>query len=152
MEAIADPLDKQILNVLLVGNNPSIMSSVFEALKPMNGVRYNTEFVFDMSDLKKTIRRFKPSCIIIHDDIKSDDIQTLFKILKNYPETPVTLIKHSNEHGNIAADVTEFILEQELSPDKISKTLIRSINSRQKHFKIVSSFSKIRRARVSYHY
>lgn len=152
MEIIADPLDKQSLNVLLVGNNPSLMSPVFEALMPMNGVRYNIDFVFDFLDLKKSLRRFKPHCIIIHDDIRPEDVKYLFKLIKHNREIPVTLIKQTNDHGNMAADITEFILESELSPSTISKTLIRSLNSRNKHFIFSQSVANSRKISATYQY
>ena len=99
MEAMNQNLSSQTINVLLIGNNPIEMSSVYDELKKAKSNVFNTEFGFELKSLVRKIKTFKPSCILIDDNIERVKIkQILRKLTQNRltKNIPITVIKNSN--------------------------------------------------------
>ena len=118
------------MNILLVGNNPIDLSDVHDHLKGSRTVQYELEFAFGITDIQKKIRKFKPDCILIDDNIDKIDMSYLLKKLATNAVTakiPITIIQNSNKDDAPREGADEFILKNTITSDSIARTLLNSL-------------------------
>ena len=137
------PLSEQ-LNVLLIGNNPIELSSIYERLKELKDRTFIAEIAFDVNAVLKGKKRFRPSFILIDDNIGKKQINEIVRFLRLRKDTehiPITVIKNSN-YVDSAEGVQEFILKQNADGETIAKALMNSVKFKRTQEFLYQSYYK----------
>ncbi len=127
--ALKENIAQAPINVLLVGNNPTELSSVYHSLKNVKGRKYIAEIAFDLKNIFSKIVKTNPTCILIDDNLDNVHIKKLIRSLMNSHKTkniPITILKNSNFKGIILDGVQDYILKDNFSADAFYKSLINS--------------------------
>ena len=120
----------EYINVFLVGNNPIEMGPIYKYLSVLKKNRIIAEFCFDIKDSFNRILKMQPSCILLDDTLSKHYIKKLIQNLRNHRRTrdiPITLLKSNNHREVVANGIQDFLLKENLSADRLWKTILNSI-------------------------
>ncbi|MGK7391769.1 MAG: hypothetical protein ACNS60_15565 [Candidatus Cyclobacteriaceae bacterium M2_1C_046] len=128
MIALKNPSDPNEFNVLLIGNNPIELSTIYERLIKLKDKKFIAEFAFDLRSALKGKFNFRPSFIIIDDNIgraQFKNIVDAFHKNKYTADVPITVLKNKNG-GYSPEGVQEYILKDNADGESLSKALFNS--------------------------
>lgn len=115
-------------NVLLIGNNPIELSDIYNRLICLKDKKFIAEIAFDIKSALKSRLKFKPSFILIDDNIGKPALSKLINSLAHYKETedvPITILKNSNS-GDSVQEAQEYILKEHADGQSLAKALLNS--------------------------
>lgn len=130
----ADSFDKSPINVFLIGNNPSELGGIYESLKNFTKRKLITEFAFDIKNVLVRVIKFSPGFILVDDKLTSEQIKILIRKLSNNKKTkeiPIALLKSSNYSEVITYGISDYILKESLSAERIYTSILNSIKFRK---------------------
>ncbi len=130
-------LKKAVRSVLLIGNNPIEMTSLFDILNSNRKSNYLTEVCFDVRDSFILMNRIKPDVILLDDNLNIEDISHFMKVLRSNSKTKhikVILLKSSNWNLNIFDHMDDYVLKDTINSDLIDRLISR--NLKQKYFQL----------------
>lgn len=129
---------KEHVNVLIIGNNPIEITSIYNGLNEYRGKNYIADVCFNIKDsLGKMLKR-KPDCILLDDNLLLDQIKLLIsKIRENsrFSGIPIVLLKSSNFNFAFGNEVQDFLLKANLSTEILSSTIEKNISLLRKLWK-----------------
>ena len=132
-------------DVLLIGNNPIELSKVFDSIRQTKGKRIITEIAFDLQSGLQRLIKFRPSHIVIDDNIGKQPLSEAVKILSNHTKTknvPITVIKNSNYLEAVTFGVMNYILKDNLTGDSLFVALRNSLKFKKTQEYLVRSYRK----------
>ncbi|GEM_PF-2417263 len=122
-------------NVLIIGNNPIEITSIYNSLNEYRTKNYIADVCFSIQDSIARILKFKPDCILLDDNIVLDQIKSFIKKLKENSKLksiPIVLLKSSNFSFVSGNEVQDFLLKGNLSTDLLSHTIEKNIQQTKK--------------------
>lgn len=129
MEAVVkDKHEMNRFNVLLIGNNPIELSSIYERLMRLKDKKFIAETAFDLKSALKSRMKFKPSFILIDDNLGRTQLNQIVQALSSQKDTeniPITILKNSNS-GYSVQEAQEYILKNNADGESIAKALFNS--------------------------
>ena len=87
------------MNILLVGNNPRELTDIYSSISAFKSPSFKLEVAFDLRNIFRRIRKFKPATILIDDRLNHRKLNRLIKRIHRNAHThdiPVTILKSSN--------------------------------------------------------
>jgi hypothetical protein len=75
------------VNVLVLGNNPTELSAVFDILKKVKHWPVRAEYAFDLPGTLQALGRFKPNYILIDDNIGRQKLRLAVEQLMHHRKT-----------------------------------------------------------------
>lgn len=117
--------------VLIIGNNPIEMTSIYNVLIGIRSKNYIADVCFDVRDSFDLITRNKPEVILVDDNLIGDDIQKLVRVLRQNTKTKhikIILLKSSNWNYNVVDNVDGYILKDAIKGDLLDRMIEKSIN------------------------
>lgn len=145
MESIVVSKRKNIdQNVLLIGNNPIDLGTIYDRLKMVTNVNYVTEILFDVSNIIKKVLKYRPKYIIIDDNLSTEDMRSLLSTLKTHHRTmgiPITIVQNSNSDDMSREGAEEFILKGSITSESISRSLVNSLKFSQMQSYLKKAYS-----------
>lgn len=140
------PSDKgKTISVLLIGNNPMELGSLYDTLRYHSGVRFLTETAFNVKDSLMKVIKFKPHCIIIDDNIGKKAVARLVEEVNSDEATShisIALIKNSNYMAVASSGIQDFLLKTEASAERLHKLVTNSIYLKQTRSYLFASYKK----------
>jgi hypothetical protein len=133
------------IRVLLVGNNPIEMSKIYDVLKSSLRPVFETEASFDMNDTFKRFEKFKPTSLLIDEDLGKENIQKLIESLKSsnlYDQIGITLIKASYCKEILLNGIQEYVLKAELTKEKLANSILNSVRFKKAEISLKKSYGK----------
>ena len=130
----SDSFDKSPINIFSIGNNPSELGGIYESLKNFTKRKLITEFAFDIKNVLVRVIKFSPGFILVDDKLTSGQIKILIRKLSNNKKTkeiPIALLKSSNYSEVITYGISDYILKESLSADRIYASILNSIKFRK---------------------
>lgn len=121
---------KNPFNILLIGNNPRELSSVYNLLKKIKKREFITDIAFDLKNIFLRIARFRPNFILIDDALNKRQIKKLLNRLRRNKKTqdiPIAVLKSSNYNETLNEGVSDFILKENMSSDSLYHSILNSI-------------------------
>jgi len=115
------------IKVLIIGNNPAELSSIYENLRKFDGVKFITDIAFSLSDARDKATKNKPSYILVDDNLRTKDIRAFTKIMSFTQDTrdiPMTLLKSSNYGARLISGFQDFLMKENFSADKFYKSIL----------------------------
>lgn len=140
-----ETLGNNSVRVLLVGNNPIEMSKVYDDLKASFRPVFETEASFDIKDSLKKFKKFKPSSIVIDENLGKENIKLLIENLKNselFDKVGITLIKASYCKEILLQGVQEYILKADMTSEKLAKSILNSLKFKKTEATLRKSYGK----------
>ncbi|HNP19565.1 MAG TPA: hypothetical protein PKL31_14095 [Fulvivirga sp.] len=129
MPALTPDQSNESINVFLIGNNPIELGSIYNKLKDIKNRTFKTEISFNIKGILAKIRKFRPSCILIDDNLERLYIKKLLKSLASNNRTkniPITVIKNSNYKEGFS-HAQEYVLKDSLTSESLSISIHNSI-------------------------
>lgn len=138
-KSVKKVLSPDSINVLLVGNNPIEMSTLYEGLQNLKGKITNISTSFSDDDTLKKIASDSPNCIIIDDNLGLTSLKNLIEKINQLGKEAITitLLKTKNTQ-EVIYGVQEYLLKESITPERIYNSLKNAIKFRktQKYFKV----------------
>ncbi|MEQ8925140.1 MAG: hypothetical protein RLO81_04965 [Fulvivirga sp.] len=144
MEALSQNQPSSPINVFLIGNNPIELSSVYTQLKQIKSRVVNAEIGFELSGLLKKIKKFKPACILIDDNVERLQIKKILRKLTQNSDTrniPITVLKNSNYNEGYC-EAQDYLLKANLTSEKLSHSILNSIRFKKMHLYMLKKYRK----------
>ena len=116
--------------ILIIGNNPIEMTSIFNVLVGIRSKSYLADVCFDVKDSFEIISTSKPKVILIDDNLVSDDIQKMLRVLKQNAKTrhiKIIVLKSSNWNYNVIDNVDDYILKDTINPDLLDRIIDKNL-------------------------
>ena len=138
-------LGESSINVLLIGNNPIELNPVHDKPKNSKSIKFITEISFNISDALMKIFQFKPNCILVDDNLENKNIKKLtgkMKMDERIRHIPITLLKSSNYKRIISNGIMDFLLKDNLSADKLYRSILNVTNMRRTHLYLYKSYKR----------
>ena len=121
---------RETIPVLIVGNNPIEMTSVFNYLVSNGDKYYQADVCFDVKDSFHLISKQKPKVILVDDNISTGDTNKLVKVLRHNVKTKdikIIVLKSSNWNYNVVDNVDDYILKETLNSSIIDKLIRKNL-------------------------
>jgi len=134
-----------VLNVLVVGNNPIDLSHTFESLLKIREHKIMTEIAFDLASLLERLVYFRPNFIVIDDNIGRLELQlTVQALLKNRKtkDIPITILKNSNYEEALNTGVMNYVLKKALTGESLYTALKNSLKFKKTQLYLQQAYSK----------
>jgi|LNFM01.1.fsa_nt_gb CheY-like chemotaxis protein len=134
-----------VLNVLVVGNNPIDLSHTFESLLKIREHKIMTEIAFDLASLLERLVYFRPNFIVIDDNIGRLELQlTVQALLKNRKtkDIPITILKNSNYEEALNTGVMNYVLKKTLTGESLYTALKNSLKFKKTQLYLQQAYSK----------
>lgn len=126
-------ITKDKIPVLIIGNNPIEMTSIYNILIGIRSNNYLTDVCFNVKDSFDRITKTKPEVIFIDDNLILDDIKKMIRVLKQNTKTKqikIITLKSSDWGYKIIDDVADdYILKDTISTDKLDRIMQKNLNS-----------------------
>ena len=119
------------ISVLIIGNNPIEMTSIYNVLIGILSKNYLADVCFNVKDSFARIAKTKPDVILIDDNLNLDDLQKLVRILRQNAKmkhTKIIALKSSNWNYHIIDNVDDYILKDSISASILDKLIEKNIN------------------------
>jgi CheY-like chemotaxis protein len=137
------------LAVLLVGNNPIELSSMLTSISSLHGQLVKTETAFDARSIADRLLHFKPSIVLIDDNIGAYEMRHSVEALTHHKYTrniPITILKNSNyEETSSSLRILDYILKKSLTPESLYYALRNSIKMRRAQIFLSNAYKKRKR-------
>lgn len=117
--------------VLIIGNNPIEMTSIYNILIEIRSKNYLADVCFDVKDSFHRISKAKPEIIFVDDNLVLDDIQKLVRILNQNSKTKhikIIILKSSNWNYNVIDNVDDYILKDTINADNLDRFIEKNLN------------------------
>lgn len=132
-------------DVLLIGNNPIELSRVFDHIRQTRHEKIFTEIAFDLNSSLQRLVTFRPSHIVIDDNIGREGLIQAIKAFARHAKTknvPITIIKNSNYLEAITFGVMNYVLKQNLTGDSLFVALRNSLKFKKTQEFIRTAYRK----------
>ena len=137
------------VSILLVGNNPIEMSRMLDLVKKLPGKRVVTEIAFDLASVLQRLIRFRPSLILIDDNIGISQMGQTVRNLSSDPKTrdvPIAILKNSNYSTSLVInELADYVLKQNLTPESIYTIIKNAIRLKQARVYFTMAYKKRKR-------
>jgi CheY-like chemotaxis protein len=123
------PSKNQTVNVLLIGNNPAVLSQINNFLKSFKPITFIAKTSFSLKDSLMKVKE-KPNAILIDDNFENKNINEFIREISENEETreiPITLLKSSNYKEVTAPGIAEYLLKDTLSAEQLTRTILNAI-------------------------
>lgn len=131
------------LCIMLISNNPLEMSKLYDIVRQIKDRKINLVTAFSMSESIEKASLMRPDCIIVDDTFKKEQIESMVSQVTSRKRTnhaSFALLK-SNNYGIAAANgIQEFLLKDELSPEKLVRTILSAMRLRQTQAYLVRTY------------
>jgi CheY-like chemotaxis protein len=124
-------IQRDRIPVLIVGNNPIEMTSIYNILIGFRSKNYLTDVCFDIRDSFERIAKKKPEVIFIDDNLEFDDINKMVRVLNQNTKTKdikIIVLKSSNWNYHVIDNVDDYILKDTINANKLDKLIEKSLN------------------------
>lgn len=118
--------------VLIVGNNPIEMTSIYNILVGFRSKSYLTDVCFDLKDSFERISKARPEVLLVDDNLGSSDIQKMVMVLKSNMKTrdiKVILLKSSNRSFQVIDNVDDYILKDSINAKTLDRIIVKNLHS-----------------------
>jgi len=136
---------EDVLNVLVVGNNPIDLSHTFESLMKIREHKIMTEIAFDLTSILERLVYFRPNFIVIDDNIGRMELQlTVQALLKNRKtkDIPITVLKNSNYEEALNTGVMNYVLKKALTGESLYTALKNSVKFKKTQLYLQQAYAK----------
>ncbi len=123
---------REHLNVMIIGNNPIEITSIYNSLNEYRGKNYIADVCFSIKDSITRMLKKRPDCILLDDNILLDQLKSFVLKLKEssrLKNIPVVLLKSSNLNFAVGNDVQDFLLKGNLTTDILSNTIEKNVKA-----------------------
>lgn len=124
------------ISVLIIGNNPIEITSVYNSLSKISTKNYLVDVCFDVKDGISIIAKSKPEIILIDDNMPLDDIHKLVVVMRQNAKTKsikVIALKSTNWNFSVINDVDDYILKDSVRPRILDRIIEKNLNPLEKH-------------------
>jgi PleD family two-component response regulator len=125
-------IENDTIPVLIIGNNPIEMTSIYNILIGIRSRNYLADVCFNVKDSFDRISKSKPELIFIDDNLLLDDVKKMIRILKHNAKTKdikIITLKSSNWGYKIIDDVDDYILKDAINTHKLDRLIQKNLNS-----------------------
>lgn len=129
---------REHINVLIIGNNPIEITSIYNNLNNYRGRNYIADVCFSIKDSLNKMLKSKPDCILLDDNIVVDQIKMLINKIREssrFRNIPIVLLKSSNFNFAAGNEVQDYLLKGNLTTEILSNTIEKNINILRKLWK-----------------
>jgi AmiR/NasT family two-component response regulator len=133
------------LKVLVVGNNPIDLSHTFESLSKISGHKVITEIAFDLASIIDRLSHFRPTYILIDDNMGQPELKATVLALSVNRKTrhvPITVLKNSNYHEAMNTGVMNYILKETITGDSLYTALKNSLKFKKTQLYLQQAYKK----------
>ena len=126
--------DQPQVGVLVVGNNPANVDTLYSNIVSSRGSKLVADFAFDLKNIISRILKQRPASIIIDDTLSQKQIDWLiWKIRKNNKlrDIAITLVKSSNYDNPASNGVDELVLKEGMTRDRLYNAVMNSMKFRK---------------------
>lgn len=144
---VNDSSKSQQFNILLIGNNPIELSSVYDRLLQLKDKKFIAEIAFDLKTAIKSKLKVKPSFILIDDNIGHAQVKKMvetFALNKNTRDVPITVLKNNNT-GYSTEGVQEYILKNNSNGESLARALLNSLRFKRTQRMIYKTYYRGKR-------
>lgn len=125
------------------------MSTLLQKLAQIRERRIFAESAFDVKSIWSRLASFKPTYILIDDNIGHHELVDTVHALAHDRRTkniPITVLKNSNYRESIlSVDVIDYVLKQSLTPEALFHALKNSLKIKRAGQYLVDAYRKRRK-------
>jgi PleD family two-component response regulator len=117
---------KQIVKVLLVGNNPIELATIYDHLGNIRQKNYIVDVCFDLRDCHAKIAKSHPEIILLDDTLNLAEAIKLVQQIKSVGKTsriPVIMLKSTNWNYTTIQQVDDYLLKDALTKEALDAAI-----------------------------
>jgi len=124
------------LQVLLVGNNPLELASIYETLKKYTKRKVIIDCCFDFQHSIVKALKLNPSCILLDDAFSKKRLKNFINRINKNNKTshiPIALLKSNNYGGITSSGIQEYVLKEGASTERLYGSIMNAIQFKRTH-------------------
>lgn len=126
---------KDVVKVLILGNNPSELATIYNNLRESRDKYYIVDVCFNLRDGLNNINKNRPDVLLLDDNMDYDGTRKLVKEIKRDAKvrnTQIILMKSSNWNYNVYDNVEDYLLKESINSEILDTTISNNMH-RHKH-------------------
>ena len=123
--------------VLIIGNNPIEITSVFDVLMSIRTKSYFADVCFDVRDSFNRIAKSKPELVLIDDNLMIDDVRKLVRVLRQNSKTKdvkIIVLKSNNLNYAVIDNVDDYIIKDTIDAAMLDKVIEKNLHPLEPEF------------------
>jgi hypothetical protein len=119
------------------------MSKIYEVIRQVKDRKIRLVTAFSMAESVEKASLSQPDCIIVDDTFKKEQIESMVSQITNRKRTnhaSFALLKSTNYGLSAANGIQEFLLKDDLSPEKLVRTILSAMRLRQTQAYLVRTY------------
>jgi len=136
------------LSLLLVGNNPADIETILNKLARIRTIKIVSEIAFDGKTAIERVLNFKPSYILIDDNIGKQGLNDIIKKLASFRRTkyiPIMVIKNSNYNKyDTTSTVSDYLMKKDITGEAVISMVKNAVKMRRTQRNLSETYSKRR--------
>jgi CheY-like chemotaxis protein len=139
-------------NVLLIGNNPMTLGSIYKKLMGLKDKRLIIDFCFDCQKSIMRALRFRPNIIFLDDNINKKLIRKFIDRInrnKRTKDIPIALLKSSNYNEVVTSGVQDYLLKENITSERLYHTM-RNAGKFKRTARLLKIASRRRKRQFNY--
>lgn len=124
-------IKRESLPILIIGNNPIEMTSIYNFLIGIRSKNYLADVCFDIQDSFDKITKGRPEVIFVDDNLSESDINKLVRVLNQNEKTKhikIIVLKSSNWNYQVVDNAHDYILKDTINADNLDRLIEKSLN------------------------
>ncbi|NJN40985.1 MAG: hypothetical protein HC811_00765 [Flammeovirgaceae bacterium] len=135
-------------NILVIGNNPIDLSTIFTRLEEVVDLKFSARVAFDWESIESRLENFKPAYVLIDDNIGRAELERTVGALCKHRKTrsaPITVIKNSNYESLVSSGIMDYILKDHSTGENLYRSFLNSIKFRKAQVLLARAYYKRKR-------
>ena len=119
-----------VIKVLIIGNNPSEIATIYNNLRESREKYYMVEVCFDLKDGLARMNKIKPDVVLMDDNLDYNATRKMIKDIKKHSrlqDTQIILMKSSNWNYNVIDDVEDYLLKESINAQLLDVTISNNV-------------------------
>jgi PleD family two-component response regulator len=121
---------RDMIKVLLIGNNPSEMATLYNNLRESREKYYMVEVSFDLRDGMDKMLKIRPDVVLLDDNLDYEGTQKMLREVRKHARlnnVRVILMKSSNWNFSVIEDVEDYLLKGSIDSKILDTTISNNL-------------------------
>lgn len=121
---------RDMIKVLLIGNNPSEMATLYNNLRESREKYYMVEVSFDLRDGMDKMLKIRPDVVLLDDNLDYEGTQKMLREVRKHARlnnVRVILMKSSNWNFSVIEDVEDYLLKESIDSKILDTTISNNL-------------------------
>ena len=127
---------KEVMKVLIIGNNPLEIAEIYDKLGNSRRKYYMVDVSFSLKDGRRRALKNHPDVILLDDNLDYAELKYFTNEIKSqhkFSHVKIILLKSSNQRYLLLKEVEDYLLKSAINTEMLDKVIFNQISQKVRH-------------------